>query len=297
MRKAEKVITSQAVREGAGVTVHRPFPTHELDNIDPFLLLDHMGPTTYAPHQANGFPDHPHRGFETVSYMLEGALEHRDSEGNRGVIAAGDVQWMTAGAGVVHSEMPEASFRENGGRLNGFQLWVNLPSCDKMMAPRYQDTLSKDIPIYESEDKKVWVKIIAGESMGKKAVISTRIPIIYLHIVLQPGTTFTQPVQNNQTAIAYVIEGSGQIGGLEAHSDQLVKFESGASSGDGIGDNESDTVTFTAGDAPLSVLLIAGVPLNEPIARYGPFVMNYPSEIRQALVDFQEGRMGKIARK
>jgi redox-sensitive bicupin YhaK (pirin superfamily) len=291
MRHAEKVIKSQAVREGAGVTVHRPFPTHELDNIDPFLLLDHMGPTTYAPNQANGFPDHPHRGFETVSYMLEGALEHSDSEGNRGVIAPGDVQWMTAGAGVVHSEMPESNFREKGGRLNGFQLWINLPKSDKLMPPRYQDTLSKDIPVYESADKSVWVKVIAGESMGKKAVISTRIPIIYLHIILQPGTTFTQAVQNNQTAIAYVVEGNGQIGGASASSDELVVFNRAESiEGD-------DTITFSAGDKALSVLLIAGVPLNEPIARYGPFVMNYPSEIRQALVDFQEGRMGRIVRK
>jgi redox-sensitive bicupin YhaK (pirin superfamily) len=179
MRTIKEIVAAEAVREGAGVIVHRPFPTRHIDNIDPFLLLDHMGPNVYAPGSAKGFPDHPHRGFETVSYMLEGALEHRDSAGNKGVIAAGDVQWMTAGSGVVHSEMPEENFREQGGRLNGFQLWVNLPKSDKMTAPRYQDTLSANIPVYESEDKSVWVKVIAGNSMGKEAVISTHIPILY----------------------------------------------------------------------------------------------------------------------
>lgn len=289
MRAIKEIVTAEAVREGAGVIVHRPFPTREIDNIDPFLLLDHMGPNDYAPGTAKGFPDHPHRGFETVSYMLEGALEHRDSAGNKGTIAAGDVQWMTAGAGVVHSEMPAESFRESGGRLNGFQLWVNLPKRDKMTAPRYQDTLAANIPIYESEDKSVWVKVIAGSSMGKQAVISTHIPILYLHVVLQPGASFSQAVPLAHTALAYVISGAGKFAEQTANADQLVIFANDDRSGD------SDVVRFTAeGSQPLSVLLIAGQPINEPIARYGPFVMNYPAEIKQALVDYQEGRMGQI---
>ncbi len=289
MRTIKEIVAAEAVREGAGVIVHRPFPTRQIDNIDPFLLLDHMGPNLYAPGSAKGFPDHPHRGFETVSYMLEGALEHRDSAGNKGVIAAGDVQWMTAGSGVVHSEMPEENFREKGGRLNGFQLWVNLPKSDKMTAPRYQDTLSANIPVYESEDKSVWVKVIAGNSMGKQAVISTHIPILYLHVILQPGASFSQAVPMAHTALAYVISGQGKFAEKIAEPDHLVIFASNDS-------QESETIAFTAvGNQPLSVLLIAGQPINEPIARYGPFVMNYQAEIKQALVDYQEGRMGQIA--
>jgi len=289
MRTIKEIVAAEAVREGAGVIVHRPFPTRQIDNIDPFLLLDHMGPNLYAPGSAKGFPDHPHRGFETVSYMLEGALEHRDSAGNKGVIAAGDVQWMTAGSGVVHSEMPEENFREQGGRLNGFQLWVNLPKSDKMTAPRYQDTLSANIPVYESEDKSVWVKVIAGNSMGKQAVISTHIPILYLHVILQPGASFSQAVPMAHTALAYVISGQAKFAEKIAEADQLVIFASSDS-------QESETIEFTAeGKEPLSVLLIAGQPINEPIARYGPFVMNYQAEIKQALVDYQEGRMGQIA--
>lgn len=289
MRTIKEIVAAEAVREGAGVIVHRPFPTRQIDNIDPFLLLDHMGPNLYAPGSAKGFPDHPHRGFETVSYMLEGALEHRDSAGNKGVIAAGDVQWMTAGSGVVHSEMPEENFRKQGGRLNGFQLWVNLPKSDKMTAPRYQDTLAANIPVYESEDKTVWVKVIAGNSMGKQAVISTHIPILYLHVILQPGASFSQAVPMAHTALAYVISGQGKFAEKLAEPDQLVIFASSDS-------QESETIEFTAeGNQPLSVLLIAGQPINEPIARYGPFVMNYQAEIKQALVDYQEGRMGQIA--
>lgn len=295
MRTIKEIVAAEAVREGAGVIVHRPFPTRQIDNIDPFLLLDHMGPNVYAPGSAKGFPDHPHRGFETVSYMLEGALEHRDSAGNKGVIAAGDVQWMTAGSGVVHSEMPEENFREQGGSLNGFQLWVNLPKSDKMTAPRYQDTLSANIPVYESEDKSVWVKVIAGNSMGKQAVISTHIPILYLHVILQPGASFSQAVPLAHTALAYVISGQGKFAEKIAEADQLVIFSSHDTKDSKVS-QESETIEFSAeGNQPLSVLLIAGQPINEPIARYGPFVMNYQAEIKQALVDYQEGRMGQIA--
>ena len=295
MRTIKEIVAAEAVREGAGVIVHRPFPTRQIDNIDPFLLLDHMGPNVYAPGSAKGFPDHPHRGFETVSYMLEGALEHRDSAGNKGVIAAGDVQWMTAGSGVVHSEMPEENFREQGGRLNGFQLWVNLPKSDKMTAPRYQDTLSANIPVYESEDKSVWVKVIAGNSMGKQAVISTHIPILYLHVILQPGASFSQAVPMAHTALAYAISGQGKFAEKIAEADQLVIFSSHDTKDSKVS-QESETIEFSAeGNQPLSVLLIAGQPINEPIARYGPFVMNYQAEIKQALVDYQEGRMGQIA--
>lgn len=285
-RSVKGIITSIATREGAGFAVRRPFPTHSLSYVDPFLLLDHMEPVTLAPGAARGAPDHPHRGFETVTYMLEGHFVHRDSAGNSGTIGPGDVQWMTAGQGVVHSEMPDDELLENGGRLHGFQIWVNLPAREKLIAPRYQDIPSSQIPIAESEDGKVWVKVIAGQSMGKEAVIDTRTPITFLHAKLKPGAKLVQPVSAQYNTFAYVVEGKGYFGNeqLPAETDQLVLFS-----------NDGDTVLIeTQENQELSVLILGGLPLNEPVARYGPFVMNTQSEIVQALQDYQAGRMGAI---
>lgn len=285
-RSVKGIITSIATREGAGFAVRRPFPTHSLSYVDPFLLLDHMEPVTLAPGAARGAPDHPHRGFETVTYMLEGHFVHRDSAGNSGTIGPGDVQWMTAGQGVVHSEMPDDELLENGGRLHGFQIWVNLPAREKLIAPRYQDIPSSQIPIAESEDGKVWVKVIAGQSMGKEAVIDTRTPITFLHAKLKPGAKLVQPVSSQYNTFAYVVEGKGYFGNeqLPAETDQLVLFS-----------NDADTVLIeTQENQELSVLILGGLPLNEPVARYGPFVMNTQSEIVQALQDYQAGRMGAI---
>jgi len=285
-RSVKGIITSIATREGAGFAVRRPFPTHSLSYVDPFLLLDHMEPVTLAPGAARGAPDHPHRGFETVTYMLEGHFVHRDSAGNSGTIGPGDVQWMTAGQGVVHSEMPDDELLENGGRLHGFQIWVNLPAREKLIAPRYQDIPSSQIPIAESEDGKVWVKVIAGQSMGKEAVIDTRTPITFLHAKLKPGAKLVQPVSSQYNTFAYVVEGKGYFGNeqLPAETDQLVLFS-----------NDGDTVLIeTQENQELSVLILGGLPLNEPVARYGPFVMNTQSEIVQALQDYQAGRMGAI---
>src|SRR5579872_3405949 len=181
VRKVARLVTSIRTREGGGFIVHRPFPTQTLMDFDPFLLLDEMGPVDYAPYEAVGAPDHPHRGFETVTYVLEGRMQHRDSQGNHGTLGPGDVQWMTAGGGVVHSEMPEDELYRTGGRMHGFQLWVNLPSRDKMMHPRYQDVPSAQIPVVEGDEGLVRVKVIAGEALGAHAVIDTRTPIMYLH--------------------------------------------------------------------------------------------------------------------
>lgn len=285
-RSVQNVITSIATKEGAGFAVRRPFPTQRLSIVDPFLLLDHMEPVTLAPGAAKGAPDHPHRGFETVTYMLEGHFVHRDSAGNSGTIGPGDVQWMTAGQGVVHSEMPDEDLLDNGGRLHGFQIWVNLPAKDKMMPPRYQDIPSSKIPIAESEDGKVWVKVVAGKSLGEEAVIDTRTPITFLHIKLQPGGKITQPIPSHYNSFCYVIEGSGLFGSekQKADADQLVLFG-----------NDGDEVLIEAPENDsLSVLLLGGLPLNEPVARYGPFVMNTQDEIVQALKDYQSGRMGVI---
>src|ERR1700736_49626 len=193
-RSIERTVPALRTVEGGGFIVHRPFPTRMLMDFDPFLLLDEMGPVDYAPGEAKGAPDHPHRGFETVTYMIAGKMEHRDSHGNDGQLGPGDVQWMTAGAGVVHSEMPAADFERQGGRMHGFQLWVNLPQRDKMIRPHYQEIPAAKIPVAASADGKVSVRVIAGEAMGVKAVINTRTPIIYLHWTIKPGGRIVQPV-------------------------------------------------------------------------------------------------------
>jgi hypothetical protein len=287
-RTVAGVINSVETLEGAGFLVRRPFPKSSFSEFDPFLLLDELGPINLKPGQAKGAPDHPHRGFEIVSYVLDGRLEHKDSAGHAGLLNPGDVQWMTAGAGVVHSEMPESMFTQTGGRLHGIQLWVNLPQRDKMMPPRYQEIPAAHIPVAQTEDRSVTVRVIAGEALGAKAVIQTRTPITYLHFTLQPGATMIQPVPKEYNAFVYVLEGSGLFGTELAPGDdgQMVLF-----SQDG-----EDVVISNPADAqrPLDLLLIAGVPLNEPVVRYGPFVMNTEAEIIQAINDYQEGRMGQI---
>ncbi|MGN6316007.1 pirin family protein [Trinickia sp.] len=279
--------TIAAVRtvEGGGFVVHRPFPTRMLMDFDPFLLLDEMGPVDYAPGQAKGAPDHPHRGFETVTYMLEGSFSHRDSAGHSGVLRPGDVQWMTAGAGVVHSEMPDPAFARAGGRVHGLQLWVNLPRQDKMIAPRYQEIPSERIPTATTSDGKASVKVIAGEALGVKAAIETRTPILYQHFTLEPGASIVQPVPRAYRVFAYALSGTGRYGDeqREIGAQRMVMFA-----------DDGDAVTLTAGADRLDVLLIGGAPLNEPIVRHGPFVMNTEDEIRQAIVDYQAGRMGEI---
>jgi redox-sensitive bicupin YhaK (pirin superfamily) len=242
-----------------------------------------------GPGEARGAPDHPHRGFETVTYLLAGRMEHRDSQGNAGELGPGDVQWMTAGAGVVHSEMPEAEFARAGGRMHGFQLWVNLPRRDKMMRPRYQEVPGAELPVARSADGRVTVKVIAGEALGARAAIDTRTPIIYLHYTIAPGGETVQPVASEYNAFAYVIRGDGRFGRdtQEARAGQMVLLA-------GDGDRVSLAASPSA-DSPLDLLLIAGEPLGEPVARYGPFVMNTAEEIHQAIEDFRSGRMGEIA--
>jgi redox-sensitive bicupin YhaK (pirin superfamily) len=289
LRTVAKIVNGVETMEGEGFLVRRPFPTNALSEFDPFLLLDEMGPKDYPPGHAKGAPDHPHRGFETVTYMLTGRMEHKDSQGHQGQLRPGDVQWMTAGAGVVHSEMPEREFAQAGGRLHGFQLWVNLPRRDKLMTPRYQEIPAEKIPFAQSADGLVKVKVIAGESLGARALIETRTPIIYLHLTIQPGGKIVQRVPREYNAFAYVIDGDGVFGAGErqAGDGQMVMF---AQDGDALEISVPD-----GAQSALDVLLIAGAPLNEPVARYGPFVMNTREEIYQALDDYRSGRMGAIA--
>lgn len=287
-RSIKLVIKSNETPEGDGFVVHRSFPSGSIRNLDPFLLLDEMGPLDLLPYESKGFPEHPHRGFVTVTYMLEGRFEHKDSQGNSGKLGPGDVQWMTAGSGLVHSEMPEKEFAENGGRLHGFQLWINLRKTDKWIKPDYQDVPSTRIPQVSTPDGKVSAKVIAGNYLDAKAVINTLTPILYLHFTLKPGGQVVQSVPENYNAFAYVISGEGLFGKHKTAVGEknLIVFEN---DGEIISIRESDNVK-----SPLDVLLIAGMPLNEPIVQYGPFVMNTREEIDKTLEDYRNGRIGKI---
>ena len=287
-RTISQIVNAKTTTEGEGFIVHRPFPSNFIRDFDPFLLLDEMGPIDLPPNQAKGAPDHPHRGFETVTYVIEGAFEHKDSKGNQGKIMSGGVQWMTAGSGVIHSEMPEREFAKNGGRLHAFQLWVNLPKKDKMTLPRYQDILPQEIPMVMSSDGKVRIKVIAGESMGKRANIDTKIPIIYLHLSMKPDSSFTQTIPKDYNVFSYVAAGEALFG----EDKQSVKKEQAvffARDGDKINVNTSKNSIASS-----EILIIGGSPIGDPIVRYGPFVMNSDEEIQQAIEDYKNGKMGKI---
>lgn len=283
-RTADRVITPQPVIEGAGVRLKRSIATPTLSYVDPFLLFDHFGSDDPADYLA-GFPWHPHRGIETVTYMLAGEVDHGDSIGNAGRIGPGDVQWMTAGGGIMHQEMPQPG--PDGKRMGGFQLWVNLPAELKMSHPRYQDLKAAEVPEVKRDDGTV-IRVVAGEVDGVRgAVTEIYAEPEYLDVALPAGVTFTQPVPRGHAALAYVFEGEGRFGvgcdlgyrgdldGVLLTAPQMVVF------GDG------DDVRVAADDKPVQFLLISGRPLNEPIARYGPFVMNTREEIMLALHDLQ----------
>jgi redox-sensitive bicupin YhaK (pirin superfamily) len=282
-REVQQIVTSHRQREGGGFIVRRPMPTQGLRHADPFLLLDEMGPVTYRPGEAIGAPDHPHRGFETVTYVLAGEMEHEDSAGHRGSLRAGDVQWMTAGRGIVHAEMPSRALQEQGGTVHGFQIWVNLPARDKMIAPRYQEIPRARIPEAATPDGRARVRVIAGEALGAKAVIETRTPISYLHWTLEPGAQVDVPLPAEHAAYVYVFKGALRVDGKLVQDGQLALL------GDG------DLVRL-ASDEQAEALLLSGVPLREPVVQYGPFVMNNEGEIMRAIEDYRAGRLGEIAR-
>lgn len=263
--------------------VRRPFPVPGLQQVDPFLLVDEMGPIDYPPGEAVGAPDHPHRGFETVTYILEGESEHSDSAGHHGFIKAGDVQWMTAGKGVVHAEMPSSRMQKEGGRMHGFQIWVNLPKRDKFIEPRYQEVPSTTLPVGTSADGLAKVKVIAGEALGQKALIETRTPIVYQHWSLQPRASVEQPLPPEFNGFVFVFAGEALVAGRAVKDGMMAMLAAG------------DTVKLEAKEKT-ELLLLAGVPLNEPMVRWGPFVMNEVAELQQAAEDFQAGRMGEIRR-
>ena len=282
-----QIIKSETTQDGEGVTLNRSFPNNLLSEFDPFLLLDEIGPTDLIPGKQKGFPDHPHRGFETVTYLLEGKFEHKDSQGHTGIINSGDVQWMTAGSGVIHSELPEKEFSKYGGKLHGFQLWVNLPKSNKMMKPRYQEIPRSKIPTVTTEDGNVIVKLIAGESLGSKAVVDTITPIMYMHFKLESGSSIVQPIPKEYNVFAYIIKGKGIV---ERNNNKIIERGNLV-----IFDKYGKEVYIKAVEdskIPLELLLIGGIPIREPIARYGPFVMNTQQEIYQAIEDYRNGQLG-----
>jgi redox-sensitive bicupin YhaK (pirin superfamily) len=287
IRSVSKIIKSEMTQDGEGVTLNRSFPNNFISEFDPFLLLDEIGPTDLIPGKQKGFPDHPHRGFETVTYLLEGKFEHKDSQGHAGIINSGDVQWMTAGSGVIHSEMPEKEFSKHGGRLHGFQLWVNLPKSNKMMKPRYQEIPESKIPTGTTENGNVIVKVIAGTSLGSKAVIDTITPIMYMHFKLESGYSIVQPVPKEYNVFVYVIKGKGIF--ERSNNSQIIERGNLV-----IFDKDGKEVYIKAVEdskVPLELLLIGGIPIREPIARYGPFVMNTQQELYQAVEDYRNGKL------
>jgi redox-sensitive bicupin YhaK (pirin superfamily) len=281
-RGVERIVRGQPTSDGDGVKLTRVLTQPLQRRLDPFLMLDAFG-SDAASDYVGGFPDHPHRGFETVTIMLEGRMRHRDSVGNIGLLEPGSVQWMTAGRGIVHSEMPE----QQEGRMAGFQLWVNLASNDKMTAPQYRDIAPADVPVVGRPDG-VTVRVIAGESGGVAGAVTrpTTEPIV-LDLLLPPGTAFDAALPAGHNAFAFVYAGAAEIG---ADPPTRVDAERMA-----ILDNAADTggVRLRAADAgvPTRVLLVAGRPLGEPIAQYGPFVMNTTEQLQQAFADFQRGAL------
>ena len=276
-RSVEALHVGQATSDGAGVMLTRVLTQALQRRLDPFLMLDAFGSDNPDDYIA-GFPDHPHRGFETVTYMIAGRMRHRDSAGHEGLLENGGVQWMTAGRGVVHSEIPQ----QEEGVMEGFQLWLNLPGKDKMIAPWYQDFAAADLPRFVS-DAGAEVIVIAGQSHGLKGAVTREASApLYLDIHLPAGATFSQPLPPEHNAFVYVYRGAVDIAGSEVPEQRMAILAN---------DPRADHVDIVAREEA-RVLLIAGRPLNEPIAQYGPFVMNTEQEIYQALSDYRDGRLG-----
>jgi redox-sensitive bicupin YhaK (pirin superfamily) len=278
-RAISQIIEPQYVIEGAGVLLRRSIAPHKSNLFDPFLLFDHFAFNDPIEGPIRGFPYHPHRGIETVTYMLEGSTQHRDSLGNSGLIGPGDVQWMTSGRGILHEEMPR---RGPSGNIYGFQLWVNLPSKLKMTEPRYQEVNAATIPAYEKGGVKI--RAVAGQAVNVTGpVTEIAASPLYLDVQLAPGTEFVQPVPDGHTALAYVFEGEGVFGDQPAAGSATVQAVRMVKFGDG------DAIRVKTENSPVRFMLIAGTPFREPIAPYGPFVMNTMEEIQQTLIELRNG--------
>jgi hypothetical protein len=276
--------------EGEGFPVRRAFAGVDLSALDPFVHMDQMGEVEYGPGEPRGTAWHPHRGFETVTYMIDGTFQHQDSAGGGGIITNGDTQWMTAGAGILHIERPPEALVTSGGLFHGIQLWVNLPSRDKWVDPRYQDIRAGQVALVASPDGGALVRVIAGELAGHSGPGATHTPMAMAHVTVSPGGRVELPWPRPYNALAYVLAGEGTVGGENrpVHKGQLAVFGAG------------DTVVLGArphqqSNSPdLEVLVLGGQPIGEPVVAYGPFVMNTRAEIVQALEDYQRGALGTI---
>jgi redox-sensitive bicupin YhaK (pirin superfamily) len=289
-RRVRSVTTAPQGYEGEGFPVRRAFAGIDTSTLDPFIHMDQMGEVEYAPGEPKGTPWHPHRGFETVTYMIDGEMAHQDSNGGGGLITNGDTQWMTAGSGLLHIETPPEHVVTSGGLFHGFQLWVNLPRVQKLTAPRYQDIRANKVALLSSPDGGALLRVIAGEVAGHAGPGVTHTPIAVVHATLSPGASLTLPWRKDFNALVYALNGNGSVGAERRtfRSGQLAVF------GDG------DTVTVTADAAQesrspnLDVIILGGLPIREPVVAYGPFVMNTRAEVMQAFEDFQKGRLGTI---
>jgi redox-sensitive bicupin YhaK (pirin superfamily) len=290
-RPVRSVTTAPAGFEGEGFPVRRAFAGVSSADLDPFVHMDQMGEVEYAPGEPKGTPWHPHRGFETVTYMIDGTFQHRDSTGGGGLISNGDTQWMTAGAGILHIERPPDELVASGGLFHGIQLWVNLPAADKFTPPRYQDIRGGQVTLLRSPDGGAVLRLIAGDLAGQHGPGVTHTPITLVHATVAPGAELQLPWSPDFNALAYVLAGRGTVGSAHQpiHSGQLAVFGSGARVVLGARDATQDS------NAPnLEVLLLGGRPIREPVAQYGPFVMNTRAELAQAFEDYQAGRMGQV---
>jgi len=289
-RDVRSVTSAPSGFEGEGFPVRRAFAGVALEDLDPFVHLDQMGEVEYAPGEPKGTPWHPHRGFETVTYMIDGTFEHSDSNGGGGVITNGDTQWMTAGAGILHIEKPPEALVQSGGLFHGFQLWVNLPASQKWSPPRYQDIRAGEVALVSSPDGGALVRVIAGDVAGHAGPGSTYSPMTLVHATLSPGAKLSLPWRPDYNALAYVMAGQGTAGtdGRPVRTGQLVVFGPGnALTVSASNDQEVRSTT-------LEILILGGRPIREPVAWMGPFVMNTREEVMQAIADYQAGRLGTI---
>ncbi len=289
-RSIKQITTAPKGYEGEGFPVRRAFAGVDLGDLDPFIHLDQMGEVEYAPGEPKGTPWHPHRGFETVTYMIDGVFEHADSLGGGGVITNGDTQWMTAGGGILHIEKPPEALVASGGLFHGLQLWVNLPRTQKLVAPRYQDLRADRVTLLASEDATSLVRVIAGDLAGHAGPGSTYSPITMLHATVAPGGTLSLPWRPDFNALVYVLAGDATVGGEHrpVATGQLTVFGDGDSLT--VGAQERQDARHPA----VELLILGGRPIREPVAWAGPFVMNTRAEVIQAFEDFQAGRLGQI---
>ena len=272
--------------EGDGIPVRRAFPVPEMREVDPFLLFDHFGPINYEPGGASGVPAHPHCGFEAITYLLDGEVEHCDSWGGQAIIRTGDMQWMTTGSGLIHSELVTDNFKKSGGIMQGLQIWVNLPKKDKKAKPGYQHIHKDKIPTIIIEEKNVNIKILVGEVLGQSSSVHTYSPVSIF------DTQFTEPnelslsIPSEQMAMVYIIKGELKLknSGISATTGQMVYF-----------DQSAEDLHLQSLSQQGSYLVLSGTPLNEPVARYGPFVANTEGEVKQAMLNYQSGKMGQMS--